>query len=922
MASGRLGKCDLQSCCGAQIYQNLDANECPVSLSYHAQVLSTTANDKLTTYVGIASTTVFKTTDTWSWTHSNSMKCSFGGWISCMPLKYTCRKIDDTEMLDNYWAKCGLMRSNTGFAVTGTSCYNGVCCGPGQNIVASGGNYQPGVGTAVYDAGAIGARFVHPVEYVSGLGTTTRGQAYYHYLCTCIGKTCHECITGGVPGLDQANSNYPFGRACDASGAGYLCRCCVPVPYGGSELVNPGIALTHMYPFKGCQTPDGNMAQTKILGWIPGTLDNPCSWWNCCAMWGGIRIITERHTGCNMENAVQMMVNPCMCCGQVPFSGCGCSNGCCCPGGSHFWTQFCNSSRRSYNDNGCCTGETYDFMDWYSLTCGNFFCNCCVCCSPETHRSVCQDHGYLCWREDYLHKDWNCTLNVGCSYECWANMPLGFNCGSEITAPFFKWWCKAWMLFSPRICICCNKFDCGRLSTKSNCCKSNMCCCCGSCRFYESYSFGQRSMWCGMIGYQASCASVNCNISTYAYCNCTGSPWNGTICQQDHWNTRLVHGGGQNGKSYNMSPYGVRSAASHGITVMGNACAHCQHYWWSWLGAIDCYWAESCPSNQYKMNYWYTNFAAVEHIDDSGTTNGMAYIHDTNAAYGTLSSCTATYCVGYQEYAMKYMAYNPEKDCHYFMVRNSDSKNCGIWSINWRFYKWLKVRKYCCCCHGSTIVCFCKSKLKKGLDGFDNTFVGMASRTGCDVSCHLYLCNADTSNYYKSSGNSTGDGPGILNPTGGGAWPSSALGITSVMMMKVADFPGVMTHRKYSTPRMCVSCLFRSDYSLWSLSLYNCSTCGWDAFMSPDLFSWKAANFHTGNLETDCLVSCFSSDNGCMYTVCDCFMANVECDGVLDYCYEFNNYERTGVVLSYGDRLYVKNHSTTPFSFQVWGYEG
>ena len=82
MASGRLGKCDLQSCCGTQIYQNLDAQECPVSLTYHAQVLSTTANDKLTAFVGIASTTLFATTDTWTWPHSVSMKCSFGGWMS------------------------------------------------------------------------------------------------------------------------------------------------------------------------------------------------------------------------------------------------------------------------------------------------------------------------------------------------------------------------------------------------------------------------------------------------------------------------------------------------------------------------------------------------------------------------------------------------------------------------------------------------------------------------------------------------------------------------------------------------------------------------------------------------------------------------------------------------------------------------
>ena len=36
-----------------------------------------------------------------------------------------------------------------------------------------------------------------------------------------------------------------------------------------------------------------------------------------------------------------------------------------------------------------------------------------------------------------------------------------------------------------------------------------------------------------------------------------------------------------------------------------------------------------------------------------------------------------------------------------------------------------------------------------------------------------------------------------------------------------------------------------------------------------------------------------------------------------------NQYERTGVVLSDGDKLFVKNHSgTETLNVQVWGYEG
>jgi len=922
MASGRLGKCDLQSCCGAQIYQNLDANECPVSLTYHAQALSTTTNVKLTTFVGIASTTLFATTDTWTWGHSNvSMQCSFGGWISCMPLKYECRELTCTDSLDNYWGKCGVVRSNTGFAITQTSCYYGSAYGSHQCLPSTGANAQPGVGTAVYDAGAIGARFVHPVEYVSGLGTTTRGQQYYSNLCTCIGHFCPDCITYSMGGqLKQSVSGYPYGYSCDASGVGWMCRCCVPVPYGGSEIVNPGIALTHMYPFKGCQTPDGNMAMTKILGWVPGTLGSEPCWGNCCTM-RGVRIITEAHTGCNMENAMQMLVNPCMCCGQVVFDGCGCSNGCRCPGGSHYWKQFCMSASRDFNQS-CRQGETYDLIDWYALTCGNFFCNCCRCCPVENHRSLCQDNGELRWWSNSNSKYFCCQIDV-CGYACAMKVPLGHNCAAETIMPFFKIYCNTWFFFSPKICICCQSFCCGQLKTEctSDNGKEYMCCCCGSPCYYTSRSMGGQQAFCSTMGYQPYCATGSgCNICVWSVCNCNSGPWTGTICEQGNISSRLTHGGGYNYKEYVMSPYGVKQAASMGIGMINSSCGNCQNYWIGWMSHVCMYWNQGCPSENCRLNHFYIPVDNVEHVNG---TAGVAYLHDTAAAYGELSQCTGTYCVGYQEYALKYFAYNPEKDCHYFMMRSNCTSHCGIWSMNWRLFRLMKHRKCCCPQTSTSYVRICKSLIPKGLDGFAPTFVGLASRTGCNIACAFCLQDADTSDYYCNYGNSTGDGPGSCNTTGGGT-PAleGPLGITSVVMMKQADFPALMTARKYTTPRMCVSCLFRADYSLWSLSLYNCATCGWDAFLSPDLVKWSSSNFHTGVLADTCKVTCFSTDCGCMYTVCDCFMANVECAGVLDYCYEFNNYERTGVVLSYGDRIYVKNHSTTPFSFQVWGYEG
>tara|TARA_B100001778_G_C18038557_1_gene384333 strand:- start:310 stop:465 length:156 start_codon:yes stop_codon:yes gene_type:complete len=51
----------------------------------------------------------------------------------------------------------------------------------------------------------------------------------------------------------------------------------------------------------------------------------------------------------------------------------------------------------------------------------------------------------------------------------------------------------------------------------------------------------------------------------------------------------------------------------------------------------------------------------------------------------------------------------------------------------------------------------------------------------------------------------------------------------------------------------------------------------------------------------------------------------MECDGIIDQCVAINQYERTGVVLSAGDKIFIKNYGASgagKISFQAWGYEG
>ena len=924
MASGRLGKCDLQSCCGTQVYQNLDPSECPVSLTYHAQALSTTVNVRLTTFVGIASTTLFATTDTFTWPHTVPMNCSFGGWISCTPRLKACTPLTNATALCDYWAKCGVVKSNTGFAVTQTSCYMNATCGCMNKIPAQGSaglNIEAGFGTAVGDPGAIGARFPMPVEYTSGVGSTTRGQAYYSFLCQCIGM---RCLRGDNPWRSASgpvDSGWKFGRTCDASFEGIQCRCCVPAPFGGNELVNPGIALTNPFGFCGCNTSDGVMPQSKVLGWIPGVIDGPHCRFGCCAMHGGIRVITQAHTGCSIENALQVMINPCLNCGQMNYTGCSESQGCKCPNGSHHYLLLCNSSRRSYNDN-CFCGEAWDFIDWYSLTCENYYCTCCRCCPlglPGGRR--CENNGV---RFDWSDSCGNWERAVAnCGYACAQTMPNGACYSDAWNAPFLKWNGCCWLNGAVCICTCCNNYCCGLLKI-STCGKSYFCCNCAGCRYYSSINWGDAyTMMCPNVnfGYFRN-ANNGCNCCDIMYCNDPSSPWTGTMCEGIS-NSRLTHGGGWNtnpndvADTYIMSPYGVRSAASNGLGIVALPCGLCTRYWMSYMGRIEAFYDHSCTNCNCSMKFYYFHGQCAEQTDG---VRGMAYIHDSEAAHGTLSACTTKYCTGFQEYPVKYFAYHPDLDCHYFLQRSMNGCYCGVFSVDWRIFRCMARKKCGCCCSSSGIICLCRDHIKSMKQYFPSGFIGIQSHTGCAGVCQLDLQYAIPTPQYFQRGGLASDNNVASNGTNGPG--RQCVGVASVVLHKQAPFPAIMTARKYTTPRMCVSCLFRADYSLWSLSLYNCSTCGWDAFMSPDLYNWKAANFSNGNLATDCLITCFSTDCGCMYTVCDCFMANVDCSGVLDYCYEFNNYERTGVVLSYGDRLYVKNHSTTPFSFNVWGYEG
>ena len=157
-------------------------------------------------------------------------------------------------------------------------------------------------------------------------------------------------------------------------------------------------------------------------------------------------------------------------------------------------------------------------------------------------------------------------------------------------------------------------------------------------------------------------------------------------------------------------------------------------------------------------------------------------------------------------------------------------------------------------------------------------------------------------------------------------------GLGTVFFRKVANFPSIMTEHKYTQPRMCVGCLFRSDTSVWSLPVYNHCCFRWDAFITCDLINWNKQELNIVQNPTDQMTqvsSCqiLSLENNYYCKCTNCFMAGFDRSGLLELCISFNQYERTGLLISNGESVYVKSNNvsagiTDCFNFQIWGYEG
>ena len=151
---------------------------------------------------------------------------------------------------------------------------------------------------------------------------------------------------------------------------------------------------------------------------------------------------------------------------------------------------------------------------------------------------------------------------------------------------------------------------------------------------------------------------------------------------------------------------------------------------------------------------------------------------------------------------------------------------------------------------------------------------------------------------------------------------------SSQWFRKVADFPKEMTSPEYESPvetgatagQMCVSCIYKYGPSHWALQVYNHTNSDWDTFYSTNLYDWDKEDNLLLNISDD--VKVYKLNDSCIVNYTDQFDQNIDKAEIIDYSVISNAYERSGIVISNGDRIVIKNDGNYPIAAQVWGFEG
>ena len=217
------------------------------------------------------------------------------------------------------------------------------------------------------------------------------------------------------------------------------------------------------------------------------------------------------------------------------------------------------------------------------------------------------------------------------------------------------------------------------------------------------------------------------------------------------------------------------------------------------------------------------------------------------------------------EYPMKYLAHDPNTCRTFTMIRSCMNNNCGIYEINYE-------------------------------ELYQMTQTNCGGYFGCTQNIRPLPAMQWTGVEYEEGNNQ--------------------------FFTKVADFPKEMTEAKYENAngQMCVSCIYKYGPTHWSLQVYNHTDSAWDTFTTTDLYTWDRENNLSLNLSDE--VKVYKIDDSCVVNYTDQFDENVPKGTIIDYGVRSNAYERSGIILSNGDAIVIKNDGDYPISAQVWGFEG
>jgi len=891
MPNGRLGQSVVAAEQACEIYSNSSGSAAAVTL--FANTLSTDKNSKITTVVSLASTdfnkvsTVFDIGANGVGIGTTISRCleKFAGFNYCNP--YQC---DAGKQL--------IQGMTTGF-------YRAQLCADWDWSYNS-DTCSVGSGRSTRTPWAY-------MEYVSIAGSVTSS------FC------CQYCANNGSQTYKDSSAGYPYTGCCNS---GIMCGTCigacfsaatpricktdwrVKAPYGGTTIHSLTLGLCRTCIYDGCDcnnTPNFNSSVcnyccrgcsrwSHVVGIIPGWC-NFQNWTGHCCGRGRMKDF-YMVTACNVDTsnydmAARMTVNPrpigegcrtycggsanCEWCwnscaanvGLVPYCGvCCCDNN----GGQGNGPKRCHSQwgqvGGAHNPE-CrwwctCMWDVGSFANWWATDPSQWknFCE---------HHCIDADGNFYSWRRCSPGGGggWQQCCGKICQpenwgwgeyYKCDNNMVTG---GAGV---FAMHWDRECILNGHlNACICCSSCDsCGNWKNDNYCTLNT-----------QSYSrFAQVDGWNNWYCWPQCCCGINCN-----------SCMNG-------WQAK-------NRKNAPMSPYGVACAVSCGLyiaSIQNQGCGFRYNVGFPHIFSSRC-----CDTTNQCVTMIEINFGLNLHY------TGVQYCLDGN----NYNICYAqpdwefkeSNCCSGAEFPLKYFAYNPRKCCHYGLFRagiasdaalascckcaalNGKNPICGVFSFNAK-----RINK-------SSGVC------KNGNAAYNSYECGCISETRINMPL-CYSETGTTADHFKWS-------------------VCPKLGIVTTFWCKVANFPSDWLCQYYVSPRMCVSCLFRYSFSEWTISLYNCDSCSWDPWTSKDLITWDKSPFFQTVCESPLHTCCLCTLQAKVISTQDTFMKCIDCSGVLDLCTDMNQYERTGLVLSDGEKIFIKNHSTSNnINVQVWGYEG